>query len=293
MNNLLNKIVIGTAQFGLDYGINNKTGKIPPEEVFKILDLMKQYEIDFVDTAQAYGNSENVLGLYQKEKSISFQTISKLHNCSPKEVKNLLQQSFERLHIDKLYGLLLHSFDTYINNPSVYNSVLSLKRDGLINKVGFSLYYLEQLQKILEDNIEVDLVQVPYNLFDRRFEKYFSELKKRKVEIHTRSIFLQGLFFMQPDELPQKLKEFSTYISRLKELSKKLKLTIHESALLFVVSNPLIDKAVVGIDNVNHLKDIISVLNDNNKYELINSGKHLFSELKIENETILIPSNWN
>ncbi len=82
MNSFLDKIVIGTAQFGLDYGINNKTGKIPPEEVFKILDSMKEFGIDYIDTAQAYGDSENILGIYQKQKENKLIYLAKclMHN---------------------------------------------------------------------------------------------------------------------------------------------------------------------------------------------------------------------
>jgi aryl-alcohol dehydrogenase-like predicted oxidoreductase len=293
VTSLLNKIVIGTAQFGLNYGINNKSGKIFKDEVYKILDLLKESGIEFIDTAQAYGDSEFVLGGYLKERNISFQIVSKLQNCIHEEVGIKVQESLERLHIKSLYGILLHSFDTYLKNPFTYKKLSSLKETGIVNKVGFSLYSPNQLTKILEDNIEVDIVQIPYNLFDRRFEKYLPMLKERDIEIHVRSVFLQGLFFMKPKDLPPNLQEFSQYISLLEKLSLELKISIHELALLFVISNQLIDKAVVGIDNVNHLKDIINVLNDNNKFELVSSQKHTFSKLEVENEAILIPSNWN
>ena len=117
-------------------------------------------------------------------------------------------------------------------------------------------------------------------------------MKERNVEIHVRSVFLQGLFFMQPGDLPQNLKEISDQLLLLKEYSAKLGITIYELALLFVISNPLIDKSVIGIDNVYHLEDIIKVLNDNQKLEYVNSQKTFLSKLEIGNETILIPSNW-
>ncbi len=292
MNPLLNKIALGSAQFGLDYGINNKTGKIPREDVYKILDSLMENKIEFIDTAQAYGESENILGSYIRENNSSFKIISKIQDCAHDKVEILIRKTIERLAVKNLYGLLLHSFDTYTKNPSTYKKVISAKSDGLIEKAGFSLYYPNQLIKILDDNIEFDLVQIPYNLFDRRFEKYFHVLKERNVEIHVRSVFLQGLFFMQPGDLPQNLKEFSDQLLLLKEYSAKLGITIYELALLFVISNPLIDKSVIGIDNVYHLEDIIKVLNDNQKLEYVNSQKTFLSKLEIGNETILIPSNW-
>lgn len=293
MKQLLNKIVLGTAQFGLDYGINNKTGKIPKEEVYKILDRLKENSIDYIDTAQAYGDSENVLGSYIKNHNSSFKIISKIQDCAPNEVEIQIGKTLESLSIKDLYGLLLHSFDTYINDPLVYKKVISAKHNGLIEKAGFSLYYPNQLVRILDDNIEFDLVQIPYNLFDKRFEKYFPVLKNKGVEIHVRSVFLQGLFFMKPDELKGNLKELSGHLGMLKEISENLGFTIHELALLSAISNPLIDKAVIGVDNVYHLNDIITIANNKTKYEVLASNKSTLEKLVFNNETLLIPSNWN
>jgi len=139
----------------------------------------------------------------------------------------------------------------------------------------------------------MNMVQIPYNLFDRRFEKYFQILRERNIEIHVRSVFLQGLFFLQPENLPLKLKEFSENLSLISEISAKLKMSIHELALLFVVTNTLIDKSVIGVDNVKHIIDIINSVNDNYKLGIVNSNKNIFSKLEVKNETILIPSNWN
>lgn len=293
MNNLLNKLVIGTAQFGLDYGINNKSGKVPKDEVYKILDSANENGIEFIDTAQLYGDSEILLGSYLKDRGTSFNIISKLQDCTPDEVETKVQESLDRLHSKKLYGILLHSFDTYLKNPLVYKTLLSLKERGTIGNVGFSLYYPEQLLKLINDDIEIDLVQIPYNLFDRRFENYFEILRERNIEIHVRSVFLQGLFFMPPENLPLKLKEFFEYLSLIKETSAKLKMSIYELALLFVISNTSIDKAVIGVDNVKHIMDIINSINDSYKLGLVNSNKIIFSKLEVKNETILIPSNWN
>lgn len=292
MNSLLKKIVIGTAQFGLDYGVNNKSGKIPGDEVFIILDLLQASGIEILDTAQAYGDSENILGNYHKKQNKFFQIISKLQDCPPNQVENKVLESLGRLNVRNLYGVLLHSFDTYLKNPQTFKVLASLKKTGIVGKVGFSLYYPHDIDKLLEDDVAFDVIQIPYNLFDRRFEKYFSILKKRKIEVHVRSVFLQGLFFIEPKMLPRNLAEFSKHLTLLNELSVKIGVNVHELALLFVVSNPLVDKAVIGIDNVNHLKDIISVLNDNSKLEIIISRKSVLSELKVENEKILIPSNW-
>jgi aryl-alcohol dehydrogenase-like predicted oxidoreductase len=171
--------------------------------------------------------------------------------------------------------------------------MITLKKDDIVGRAGFSLYYPYQLEKILNDEIEIDIVQIPYNLFDRRFENYFQTLRERNIEIHVRSVFLQGLFFMKVKELPAKLKGFAEYISLLKNTANELKINIHELALLFVISNPFTDKIVIGVDNVKHIMDIINTLKDKNKLELVCSNKNRLDKLRVNNETILIPSNWN
>ncbi len=293
VNTLLERIVIGSAQFGLNYGINNKTGKIPKDKVYEILDFTRNSGIVFVDTAQVYGDSENILGEYVRDRNASLKIISKLFDCAPEKAELLIRESLDKLQTNRLYGILLHCFDTYAKNPMVYKKLELLKEAGLTDKIGFSLYSPRQLCKILDDKIEFDLVQIPYSIFDYRFEKYFPALRKRNVEIHVRSIFLQGLVFMKPLNLPSQLKEFSGALVSADKLSVRLGLKHHELALLFVISNGLIDKVVVGIDNLDHIKEIVSTLNDYSKLEIVSCQKHLFSMLEVKNETILIPSNWN
>lgn len=293
MNSLVSKLVIGTAQFGLDYGINNKSGKVPKAEVYKILDLTKQNGIELVDTAQAYGDCENVLGCYLQDRHTTLKIISKLRDCPQDKVEVSVHESLDKLHTNNLYGILLHNFDTYLKNPLIYRKMFSLKDDCCVAKVGFSLYYPSQLHKILDDKIEIDFVQVPYNLLDRRFESCFRVLHERNIEIHVRSVFLQGLLFIQPEDLPSRLKEFSECLSLLQRISTELGISIQQLALLFVATNSFIDKAVIGIDNLHQITDDINALCDNTKLELVESEKHNFSKLEVKNETILVPSNWN
>src|SRR5690606_6759080 len=124
--------------------------------------------------------------------------ISKLPDVnSPKMLDERLKESLSNLNREKLYGYLFHHFKTYKSNPDLLETLYSKRDKGVVEKVGFSLYYETELEELLEKDIQFDVLQIPFNIFDHRFRKYFALLKKRGVEIHVRSVFLQGLLLME------------------------------------------------------------------------------------------------
>ena len=160
---------------------------------------------------------------------------------------------------------------------------MGFKEKKLVRKIGFSLYTPEQLRKLLDKNFIPDIVQVPYNLFDRRFEGEFEMLKTLGVEIHTRSVFLQGLFFLEPNLLP-------AHFNRAKPLLEKLRKTFDDKALAgqllnFCMRNPSIDKIVIGVNQASQLASNISHLN-------LSSTDLNWSEFQLSDESILLPYNW-
>lgn len=277
------KIVLGSAQFGLQYGINNKVGVVSTSEVSRILALAFQNGIDVIDTASAYGMAEEVLG--QNDIS-SFKVISKIPSCSDDQVERIFNQSLTELGITRLYGYLFHSFDAFRKSPSQLGQIQDLQSQGLIEKVGFSLYYPEELDFLL-DNYEFQILQIPYNLFDRRFEPYFEELKKRNIELHVRSVFLQGLFFKDPNSLEGYMSSFIEPIKKVNNLCSQLSASIQSLALSFVLSNPSIDKLILGLESSNQLIDNLNSIN-------VELGKNLHQmNLDFNIDPLkLIPSNW-
>jgi|25_taG_2_1085351.scaffolds.fasta_scaffold00143_29 aryl-alcohol dehydrogenase-like predicted oxidoreductase len=270
------KIGLGTVQFGLPYGISNKHGQTAKEEVVKILDTAKSYNIKVLDSASAYGSSEDVLG--QNELSY-FKMVSKFMPPSKEEgISVQLNQSLKKLGLKSFYGYLAHRPMDIIDHPEHWEELQRFKVEAKVVKIGFSLNELLELERLLGKGYYPDLVQVPYNYFDRRFETVIKELKSRGCEIHTRSAFLQGLFFMNPHELDEFFDEVKPLIAQLHE-----KLPLNGALLKFVLDKPFIDRVIIGVEDESQLlQNIESLENAPDLPELEN---------KIADD-ILIPSKW-
>ena len=284
-----NKIALGTAQFGLDYGISNKKGKIPENEVFEILNESIRSGIKVIDTAYTYGNSELVIGNFLKKHGNVFKIISKLPECNPRDVKDRFESSLERLGVDELYGYMYHSFQHYTDNPEIWDILGELKSEGKIEKIGLSLYYPSELEYIIENKINVDIIQVPYNVFDRRFEQYFPVLKKLGIELFVRSVFLQGLVFKESSELDDYFEKISGKIAKLHSMAAELNISIAALCLNFAILNEFVDEVVVGVDSVQNLKEIVS----SSVYRAdVESALQKLNSLREDDENMILPMNW-
>ena len=282
-----NKLILGTVQFGLSYGINNTAGKVSQAEVSKILAEAKANNISILDTSYAYGDSEIVLGALL-ENDTHFKIISKLPRTTEKP-KSIFIETNKRLKKNKLYGYLIHHFDYFREKPSVWSDIEALKKDGLIEKIGFSLYKTSELDYLFSQNTVFDIVQIPYNILDKAFEPYLKELKHRNVEIHTRSVFLQGLFFKSVNELPERLIPLKPYLMMMVEFCKKQGISMEELALNAVIHHPDIDGVLVGVDNASQLqKNIKSIW-----AEIPAKVSGFINALDVNEKELLNPVNWN
>jgi aryl-alcohol dehydrogenase-like predicted oxidoreductase len=283
------KLALGTVQFGLDYGINNKEGKVSKGEVFRILEYAYEKGINILDTAYDYGDSEKVLGEVIKENNLKFKIISKLHLGKIKNSKKIVNESLKRLNSNRMYGYMFHNFESFIENPKVLDELKEMKKIGKIEKYGFSLYKPEEAEHLLKKNVEFDIIQVPYSIFDQSFSKLFKEFKKRNIEIYVRSVFLQGLMFKKPDDLKGKFTKIKSKIEKLNELSKNGDIPLSAICINFAVFNENIDKVVIGVDSLENLKENIKALEYKGKVKEI--YKELL-KLKEEDEDIILPYNW-
>lgn len=254
------KLILGTVQFGLDYGINNKKGKMSHEEVFKILSYASANGIDTLDTAYSYGDSEEKIGAFIKNNNIDFKIISKVPACQPEEVKRFLERELTRLNKDKIYGYLIHDFDNFRDNTGLWSELEKFKKDGRVEKLGFSLYSPQELDYLLSAKFKIDIVHVPYSIFDQRFHDYFSILKKNNIEIHVRSLFLQGLVFKPIEELHPRFQQLKDKLEILQNISRELKISISALCINFANLNYLIEKIIVGVDNLENLAENIKTL---------------------------------
>ena len=279
---LLKEIVLGTVQFGLNYGISNQTGQTPPNEVSKILNFAWDHGVSTLDTAFSYGNSEKVLGECMEN---NFKIITKFsYETNLAIIEKDFYKSLKLLEQKKVYGLLAHEADSIIKQPKIWDLLQVLKNNGFVEKIGYSLYYPKDLEILLSLGHIPDLIQIPYNLIDRRFEPYFNELKNKGCEIHVRSVFLQGLFFLDPNQLSDFFNDVKPLIE---DLRQSFQSTEELSAFLIRTSlNSEIDKVVIGVNHLSQLQNIVSGLSVPQKQ----------FDLQVDHfnidEKIILPFNW-
>ncbi|WP_341226362.1 aldo/keto reductase [uncultured Arcticibacterium sp.] len=279
---MISKLAIGTVQFGMNYGINNKKGKPSLSAVSEILEYAKSQGIDTLDTAALYGSSEKALGQCDLD---GFNIVSKLQPCKEGDFDKNLDSTLKNLNREEIYAYLFHHFSTYLEDDLLMERMMEAKREKRIKKLGFSLYNPAELELLLEKEIKFDIVQVPFSVFDQRFDAQLVKLNSEGVEVHVRSVFLQGLFFMDVKEIPN---YFQSIIPKLESLNEyDLKKT--SICLNFVLLNPNIDKVVVGIDNLDQLKNNISTLSDSS---LVNEMYEELKGYRVDDEMIINPSNW-
>lgn len=257
------KIALGTVQFGLEYGVANTKGRVPEETAQEILGLARELGVDTLDTAAAYGTSEEVLGRTGVD---AFKVISKVpsgteHLEKPANwVKRCIDQSLSNLRCDSLYGLLLHRPLDLLqsNGRELYDALVDIKRQGLAEKIGISVYGPDDLEKLAA--FDFDLVQAPMNILDRRLKNsgWLEKLSKQGTEVHIRSAFLQGLLLMPAAQRPEYFKPWRSLFTEYDAWVAVQQLTPLQACLGYLNGHPEINKIVVGVDTPEQLREIVS-----------------------------------
>lgn len=272
------KLVLGTVQFGLQYGVNS-AGRPAEDAVRDILARAWEGGVDTLDTSSAYGDAEQVLGRSMRHP---FKIVSK-YPKGDVSVGRMFEGSLRRLGVERLYGYLLHHFEVFRQHPAVWEDFLALREEGKVQKIGFSLYEPSELELILSQNVPFDLLQIPFNLFDRKFLPYMKALHEKGVEIHVRSTFLQGLFFKDRNALPEKLLPLRKYLLELDEYARGTGLSVAEVALNANLQNPWIDGVLIGVDNAVQLQMNLHSVKD----------VPVAPEFDVKETELLNPVNWN
>ena len=288
------KIALGTAQFGMDYGLSNTHGKTDKYEVSKILQYAYDYGISLIDTASSYGDSEKILGevitnyyckLVTKTPHFSDSYIDNSHVV---KLKESFHQSLFNLKQKDIYGLLLHSCDDLLKPGGglLLQEMENIKSNGLVKKIGVSLYNSEQIDIVLS-KFNIDLVQLPINIFDQQLliGGWLDKLKDYDVEIHARSAFLQGLLLMTNDLVPPYFFPIKKNLEEFYKSAKELSLSQLELALGYVLGVSEIDQVVVGVNTVEQLKEII-------KATKVKINPMEFSDISINDPAFTNPSLW-
>lgn len=261
----ISRLCVGTANFGLNYGLANKNGKVNRKNLVEILQVANANGINTLDTAQAYGDSEARLRAIHKSR---FNIVTKIggdpnRTFRKNEIISNVVESLNRLGVDHLNALLLHRPELLLgeDGPRIAVELNYLKEMGLVERIGVSIYAPEVLSEILKV-MHLDIVQAPFNVFDRRILKsgWTSRLRDAGTEIHIRSVFLQGLLLMNSSNIPPYfLQNWGPLFANWFNFQRKFDASSDEIALDFALQQSWIERIVVGVDNALQLDRLLQI----------------------------------
>jgi aryl-alcohol dehydrogenase-like predicted oxidoreductase len=285
-----NKLILGTVQFGISYGINNFIGLPSENTVHAILNKAYTSGITLLDTAAAYGLAENRIGSYHAlNPNQHFVINTKFSKDTSITWLDSLVNSIQSMKIERIDTIMFHSFEAYQNNKSDLKKIYAIGFPVYFKRIGVSLYTNEELGALLEDDL-VTVVQLPFNLLDNQLKRgsIIERLRERKKEIHTRSCFLQGLFFMDEAKIPEKIASVKPFLRELKRIADENKIDMGQLALQYALSKDYIDRVLIGVETIQQLEKNISWAEEKIDSEILNQVD-LIDVIALET---LNPSQW-
>ena len=296
---MTSSLCIGTAQFGFKYGVTNKDGIVSIEEVQKIIDMAYDSGVKYIDTAQAYGKSEEILGKTIRDNQ-NFKIISKI--SSPNKIKSGLElinelevkfeQSLQNLKKNSIDTLLIHNSQDLrsAHGKDILMWLKNLKINKLVKRIGISVYSFDEIDDVKLSDF--DVIQIPLSIFDQRLlnRGYLKKIISSDCKIHIRSIFLQGLVLAKTSNLPNFLsEEFKNHHKKFSNFAKINKISKLNLACSFIKSLNNVEATLIGVDNLVQFSQIISIWNKND-LNSINKNLFDFSWDKIQD---VDPRYWN
>jgi aryl-alcohol dehydrogenase-like predicted oxidoreductase len=291
--NKIKKIFLGTVQMGLPYGINNSTGQILPQEVEVILKEAYLAGITTLDTAESYGDAHRLIGKFHtRNPDKVFKIITKF----PSEDKSIdfeekVNQYLKDLSVDNLDTIMFHSFKSYQENRNDLKTWLSERVDSKFThcRIGVSVYLNEEIEMLADDEI-VSVIQLPFNLLDNdllRGDTIRKASAKSKI-IHTRSAFLQGLFFKEVDDTNGVVKRLKVQLTEIRKIASDYKINLRDLALNYCLAQGYIDSVIVGVDSVDQLSNNLNSLQADVSVELVER----INRIRIDDIELLNPALW-
>jgi aryl-alcohol dehydrogenase-like predicted oxidoreductase len=264
---LVARLGLGTVQFGMDYGVTNSAARTPADEVAAILGEAGHAGIALIDTAPAYGISEEVLGQRWPEghrfQVVSKTPVVKARRITPDDARDLettFLASLSRLRLDRMYGLLVHHADNLLaeHGELLLEAMRSVQERRLVAKIGVSVYSGQELDAVLR-RFTPDVVQLPISVFDQRLiaSGHLRELARRGVEIHARSAFLQGVLLADPAGLGSYFDPIKPLLRQYGECCAKAGLSALRAALEFFNGVPEVSYIVVGTCSHAQLRELL------------------------------------
>jgi len=288
------RLALGTVQFGLAYGVANRAGQVSAEDSARIVELAGEAGVDTLDTAIAYGESEERLGKIGVDR---WRVITKLPAIPEGEtdvaawVRRSILDSLDRLHLPRVYGLLLHRPADLLGShgSALYDALRSARDDGLAERIGVSIYDPADLDAITA-RFTPELVQAPFNVVDRRLATsgWLGRLRDAGSEVHVRSAFLQGLLLMGPADRPARFSRWSGLWATWHEWLAETGTSAVVACLGFVLSHREVERAVVGVDHPSQLLEIVAAARQASL-----AGLAVPIGLSSEDTDLINPSRWS
>ena len=287
ISNKTSKLALGTVQFGIDYGINNSHGQISRSEAEVIVDYAFKHGVSVLDTARSYGHAESAIGeiLLLEPSYRNIEVVTKISYDSRLSLSQNIAVSCHNLKRDFIDTALFHSFEDY----KLYSHSIDINEKFNIRKLGISVYTNAEIERILDDS-RIKVIQVPFNLLDNEYQRgeILRLAKSKGKEVHTRSSFLQGLFFKEPNDISSNLIGLRKELKLIQDLCKDYNVSVSDLALQYCLSKNFIDKVIIGVDTLDHLKMNIkscnTVIPQNLVFEI--------DKIVVKTKELLNPSNW-
>ena len=295
----ISKFGLGTVQFGLDYGFTKRKSQ---DEVNSILQTAVDNDVTLIDTAREYGDSENKIGNFIENYKNNFVIATKLRliddlgNLTYFTLKNNIyksvEESLEELQLNKIPILQLHqTVEEIYKNDDFWAVINQLKEDKLIDLFGVSVYELSETEFITKNfNNFVDFFQIPYNIFDRRFDDIQKELDEHSIGLISRSTFLKGIIPCSVDEIPDCLLDIKPFKLKLQEISDEFECSVAELASIFVYYNNYINSTILGVNSPEELENNIKSIDKFDKNLLDDID---FNMLRINDDYLIDPRKWD
>jgi len=289
------KIILGTAQIGLNYGVTNTVAKPSTDMVRDLMDLAYQSGILTVDSAEHYGNANQILGEYHINSGNVFNVINKIlrYPCPQSKLGQYrieVIKTLDRLSIEQYDTLMVHDYSLILQERYYSDFFQALKQEGLTRRIGVSVQSPDLVLKIA-DTFPVDVIQLPFNIFDQSMlhSGIMGELKQRGIEIHVRSVFLQGILLNELNSLPNYFQQYSSVFDGYDEVCLMHNLTKLEATLSFILTHPEVDCMVIGCQNKHELDEIVTTY----KNILSSSIRGIdFNVLSQSDESLINPTKW-
>ncbi len=293
------RLGLGTVQFGVPYGLTSGPRQIAPALARAVLERAWERGVDLLDTAPAYGDSEAVIAA-QWPASARFAVVSKTHRIGrdriePDDITQIIERaklSIARFPRSALHALLVHEADDLLvpGGDRLFAALETLRRDGLIARLGVSVYHPASLEAVMA-RYSIDAVQLPFNVLDQRFARtgLIARLAAGGIEVHVRSLFMQGFLLGAPSDLPAALTRVAPLAASFREQARATGLDPVTAALLLAAREPGVARIVIGIDGVTSLDENLTSFDRARCW----TGEFDFTPFAIEDRDVVDPRRWS